>query len=105
METVDMYKKIIEIFSNDYDDYKQIDYKQICINLAKHHPDIFLNIHSLIPEANNYVQTEIIKCYSGTNLVECIKLYRQLTGAELKSAKEQTELILSIAGKWSPKND
>jgi hypothetical protein len=78
------YKEVIDILMSP----GEFDYKRIAINLAKEHPEIFLQmVQRSAPPVPGWHQ-EIISLLKTERKVDAIKLLRVETGFGLKEAKD-----------------
>ena len=84
------YKQIIDILSGNTED---IDWKGICINVAKEHPDIFIKCLKKVDDIKRKTwETEVIELSKkGDNKIECIKRCRTLSGMGLAESKMWVE--------------
>lgn len=78
------YAKAIDILMGS-----PVDFKAICIELAKQQPELFCTLaHGAAPSNDNAWHLEAIAHMRAGNLVTAIKLCRQQTGFGLKEAKD-----------------
>lgn len=81
----DDYKKVIDLLVK-----KELEWKKICINLAKEYPDIFLQCAENTKQIVKTWQEQTIeyaKQYPN-NKIQCIKFCREHSGLGLAEAKE-----------------
>lgn len=93
------YKAAIEILTST----PPIDYRAVCIELAKENPEEFVKACGRLPVETNasvdieaHVRAAYLR-YNG-NLLEAVRMHRALTGSSLKEAKDWCD---ARAAAWS----
>jgi len=73
----------------------EVDYRRMCITLAKELPELFLDVYaaSRKSETTNAHRDKILELMRASKKVEAIKLHRTVTGLGLKDAKDAVEAI------------
>lgn len=77
------YPEAIEICLNE-----EIDFRRLCITIAKKHPGILVNAHRAMIMSGRY-RIDLID--AGSQKIHVIKAVREVSGADLKTAKEIVE--------------
>lgn len=76
------YIKVISILSSGYDATK------IATELAKHHPQIFIDLYQATIEPVEAWMKDVVQFIAGNSMVSAIKLTREHTHFGLKEAKD-----------------
>jgi len=75
-----------------------VDYKAICIELAKQNPELFCDLAA--PSRGNSWQKEVVDLVRSNQTVSAIKLCREKTGFGLKEAKDVIDAVRSRDGDY-----
>lgn len=81
------YKEAIAILMSD------IDFKNICVELAKTNPSAFVKAAKLINPTIN-IDAELLELCRKNKKIAAIKLYREEKGADIKEAKNYVENLI-----------
>lgn len=94
MNSTEYYKHAIDILGN----IESVNQKEFLVVIARQNPKAFVQAYDVVrPESRKKAEEEKIyheiynHTYDGDNKIQCIKKYRELTGKDLKSAKEWVE--------------
>jgi len=74
---------------------KEVDFRSMCIELAKQNPELFCTLAEKTAPTNNSNawHVEAIAHVRGGNIVSAIKLCREKTGFGLKEAKDVMDAV------------
>jgi hypothetical protein len=82
---------------------KEVDFRSMCIELAKQNPELFCSLAEKTAPVNNSNawHVEAIAHVRGGNIVSAIKLCREKTGFGLKEAKDVMDAVRNREGdRW-----
>lgn len=87
MQAVNSYIEAIELLINS-----DVDYKKVCVALAKQYPDIFVNLAKPVPVASWAMA--VVEHLENSRYVNAIKQVRETNGNSLKEAKDIVDNLL-----------
>ena len=80
---------------------KEVDFRSMCIELAKQNPELFCSLAEKNAPVSNVWHAEAIAHVRGGNIVSAIKLCREKTGFGLKEAKDVMDAVRTREGdRW-----
>lgn len=84
------YKKAIEIIT---DGEKEINWYNICVEIAKNNPKKLVDAYTEVYESENKWMKDVKNLIKEQRNIQAIKLYREKTGTDLRTAKEAVDDI------------